>query len=186
MTRILLIALLSCAPSILQAKVIEVKSRTQLNEEIKDANAIIKFYAQWCGPCKTLKPIFNDVSNQDEFSSIKFLAVDIDPHSDIADIYGVSGIPTMVVIKNGKESERLGSTSLEGLKVSLRRAFDLTAPVPQELKKKIEAPKEEEKPAVAPVAQEQKGIMHTIKKGLETIRNGIVDGFTWLKRKVIG
>lgn len=171
-----------------ESKVIEITGRSHLNDEIKASNAIIKFSAEWCGPCKKMKPIFHDISNQEEFKTIKFLAVDVDPHSDIADMYGVSGIPTLVLVKNGKEIERMGSSSLEGLKIALRRAFDLTAAVKEtNVKKKIEETKEstQEPVPVAP-AQEQKGIFNSIKRGFAAIKNAVSDGFNWIKRKLVG
>lgn len=173
------------------AKVIDIKSTSHLQEELKGANAVIKFSAEWCGPCKKLKPIYHDIANQEEFKSIKFLAVDVDPHGDIADRYGISGIPILVFVKNGKEIERQGSTSLEGLKITLRRAFDLTATVPapkknveeEKLEKKVVEQKEQ-KTTEQPI--EKTGIMHSIKKSFKTVKDAIVDGFNWIKNKITG
>lgn len=74
----------------------------EFNELIKDY-AVVDFYATWCGPCKMFGPIFEEVSNENNFNFIK---IDVDKHPDIAREYGVMSIPTIVLIKNGKEEKR--------------------------------------------------------------------------------
>ena len=61
--------------------------------------AIVDFYADWCGPCKTMKPIFEQLAH--DHPDIVFLKVDVDQSGDLASKFNVSGIPSFVIIKNG-------------------------------------------------------------------------------------
>ena len=60
---------------------------------------LVDFYADWCGPCKMLGPILDDVSEKLTF--VKFLKVDVDKNRKLASQYGVQSIPTVILFKNG-------------------------------------------------------------------------------------
>ena len=80
------------------------------NEMIKD-RVLVDSYANWCGPCKLLAPVLENVSND-----IKVIKIDIDKYRDIARGYGVMSIPTLVFFKNGKtERVSVGLISSEEL-----------------------------------------------------------------------
>lgn len=82
------------------------------NELIED-KTIVDFYATWCGPCKMLGPVFEEVSNN---SDIKFVKVDIDDHEDLCREYKVMSVPTLILFENGKEVKRnIGFMSKEQL-----------------------------------------------------------------------
>lgn len=66
---------------------------------------ILKFEADWCGPCQQMKPIFNSVSS--EFKGVAFQTVDVDRQTDLADTYKVQSIPTVIAVKDGKVVGRL-------------------------------------------------------------------------------
>jgi thioredoxin 1 len=84
-------------------------------ETISDANitsvlkqndiAVIDFWAEWCGPCRTLGPIVDKVAEQN--SDVLIGKVNVDDNSGLAQEYGVRGIPTLVFLKNGKVSQKL-------------------------------------------------------------------------------
>lgn len=65
--------------------------------------AVVDFYATWCGPCKMFGPVFEEVSTM---SDINFIKLDVDNYSDIAREYGVMTIPTVILFKDGKEVKR--------------------------------------------------------------------------------
>tara|TARA_Y100001937_G_scaffold118669_1_gene173346 strand:+ start:7446 stop:7709 length:264 start_codon:yes stop_codon:yes gene_type:complete len=63
-----------------------------------------KFYAEWCGPCKVLTPVIENV--QTKFQGVSFESVDIDSQFEIAQKYYVRSVPTVIVEKNGEEVQR--------------------------------------------------------------------------------
>ena len=67
---------------------------------------LVDFYATWCGPCKMLAPILEDV-NKEVSDNVLITKLDIDNALDVAKEYGVMSVPTMIIFKNGKEIERL-------------------------------------------------------------------------------
>ena len=71
----------------------------EFNNEVKDGVVIVDFFADWCGPCKMLAPIFEEVGNEME-GKAKFIKVNVDEARDIADKFRISTIPTMIVLKN--------------------------------------------------------------------------------------
>lgn len=77
-------------------------SNENFEEEVlkSDKKVLIDFYADWCGPCKMLSPIVEAVASEN--SSIKVVKVDIDVNPALAVKYGVSSIPTLIVIENGE------------------------------------------------------------------------------------
>lgn len=61
---------------------------------------IIKFSASWCNPCKTYAPIFEETVP--EFDDVEAHSVDIDEESDLTRMYGIRGVPTTLLIKDGQ------------------------------------------------------------------------------------
>jgi thioredoxin 1 len=62
----------------------------------------VDFYADWCGPCKMLSPILKQV--KDELGEgVIIIKIDVDKNQKIANKYGIRGVPTMLLFKNGKQ-----------------------------------------------------------------------------------
>ena len=81
-------------------------NKSNFDKELKDNKIIaVDFFAEWCGPCKAMSPIFEEISK--EIKDIIFAKLDVDENSDIASKLGVMSIPTFIVFKNGKEAERI-------------------------------------------------------------------------------
>ena len=60
---------------------------------------VVDFWASWCGPCKKLAPIYEEVS--EEIEDVNFGKVNMEEHSDLATKYQVSALPTLLIIKDG-------------------------------------------------------------------------------------
>lgn len=69
------------------------------NEEIKEGLVLVDFYAVWCGPCKMMHPVLEQISQED--TNIKIIKVNVDNHEDIAREYGIMSIPTLILFQNG-------------------------------------------------------------------------------------
>lgn len=66
---------------------------------------IIDFYADWCGPCRMLGPVIDEIAN--EKKDINVGKVNVDSEKELTNKFGIRSIPTMIVFKNGKEIKRL-------------------------------------------------------------------------------
>lgn len=71
-----------------------------LIEQNKDKIIIADFWAEWCGPCKMLGPVLQEIDNEND--NIQIIKVNVDEQQDIAVKFGVQSIPTMVVYKDGQ------------------------------------------------------------------------------------
>ena len=92
---------------------------SNFKQEISKGKVIVDYWASWCGPCRMLAPVFEELSN--EIKDIKFIKLDVDDNSDVAESYGVMGIPTLILFKDGKEIKRIvGFKSKEDLKKELK------------------------------------------------------------------
>lgn len=72
------------------------------NQIINSGQAVaIDFWATWCGPCRVISPIFEQLSDHSEFSSVKFYKVDVDEQPDISQEVGIRAMPTFLFFKDG-------------------------------------------------------------------------------------
>ena len=65
---------------------------------------LIDFNADWCGPCRMLGPILEEIAKEKD--NIKFVSINIDDEDELAEEYQISSIPCLVLIKDGKEEKR--------------------------------------------------------------------------------
>ena len=91
--------------SVTENKVIKVTEETFEKEVLKsDRKVLIDFYADWCGPCKILSPIVEEIAKENP--DLKVVKIDVDANENLAYKYQTYSIPTLVVIENGKEVRR--------------------------------------------------------------------------------
>ena len=81
-------------------------SKDKFEKEVlgSDLPVLIDFNANWCGPCRMLRPILDEISTEN--NNIKIVSINIDNEEDLAREYGVMSIPCLVLIKNGREIRR--------------------------------------------------------------------------------
>ena len=70
-----------------------------------------KFYAEWCGPCKMLTPIMEQV--KEKFSDVSFENINIDDQFEVAQKYYVRSVPTVIIEKDGQEVQRFAGLQSE-------------------------------------------------------------------------
>lgn len=103
------------------AQVISSEEFNNLVEHIEGI-AVVDFFATWCGPCKMLAPVLEQV--QDEMKSVKIVKIDIDQNPDAAAEYGVKNIPTIKIFKDGKElTTNVGFMPKESLKDMIKKTL---------------------------------------------------------------
>lgn len=78
-----------------------IKSADEFTKTINEGRYLVDFYATWCGPCKMIAPILEELS-----SSIDILKVDTDEVPELAEKYSIMSIPTLIYIKDGKETSK--------------------------------------------------------------------------------
>ena len=71
----------------------------EFREVIKEGKVVVDLFATWCGPCKMLSPILDEIS--EEITTTKFFKIDVDDNEDVAREYNVMSIPTVLVFENG-------------------------------------------------------------------------------------
>jgi len=91
-------------------------SSDKFSEFISDKKSklvIIDFFADWCGPCVMMAPVFERLASRNP--SVKFGKVNVDDNGDLANEYEVSSIPCLVFFKDGKEVDRIVGSLAEDL-----------------------------------------------------------------------
>lgn len=82
------------------SNITEIFSKSQFDETILNSNKliIVDFWAEWCGPCRLLKPLLHKIAW--EHSEIQLLTVDVDQNQELATEYDINSIPAVFLFKN--------------------------------------------------------------------------------------
>lgn len=93
------------------------------NNEINSGVVLVDFYAVWCGPCKMMHPVLEQI--KDMHSDLKIVKIDVDQHEELARQYGVMSIPTLLLFKDGNVVEKnVGFIPLENIKIWIDRYLE--------------------------------------------------------------
>lgn len=87
-------------------------TESNFNELVMNGKVLVDFFATWCGPCKMLTPILEEIAN--DRSESKIIKVDVDECQSLAKQFGVMSIPTLILFDNGKiVDKKIGLMSKE-------------------------------------------------------------------------
>ena len=77
----------------------------EFDNTLESGVVVVDFFATWCGPCKMLSPVIDELSG--ELENVNFVKVDIDQSMDLAQKFKIVSVPTLKVFKNGEEVDTL-------------------------------------------------------------------------------
>lgn len=96
------------------SKVVHVVVQNFENEVLRsNVPVFVDFWAEWCGPCRIIGPIVDELSNEFD-GKVKFVKVNVDENAEIADIYEIQAIPTLIIFKNGQPVQRMVGAAPKG------------------------------------------------------------------------
>ena len=85
--------------------VVEINSENFIDTINSGNVTVVDFFANWCGPCRKMAPLLEEVES--ELTNVKFAKINTDENLEMAKKYQVSGLPTLMVFKNGEAVERI-------------------------------------------------------------------------------
>jgi thioredoxin 1 len=93
------------------------------SNETESGLVLVDFWAPWCGPCKMIAPVLEDLDSEIG-DKVKIVKLDVDENQETAAKYGVMSIPTLIVLKDGKEVDKvIGFQPKEALAERLEKQF---------------------------------------------------------------
>ena len=84
-----------------------IQNAQEFDDAIKEGVVLVDFFATWCGPCKMLSPLLEEIAEENK--DLLVLKIDVDEVSELAARFGIQAIPTLMLFKNGQRIEtRMG------------------------------------------------------------------------------
>ncbi len=85
---------------------LNIKSKEEFYELSKNGALVVDFYADWCGPCRMLSPVMEELASQYE-GKATFAKLNVDNVDEIPSLFNIRSIPCVIFIKDGKEVNRI-------------------------------------------------------------------------------
>ena len=82
--------------------IVHVNSLEEFNKKIAKGRVLVDFFATWCGPCKMLAPILEEIDERNEAGDLLIVKVDVDEVGVVAAKYGIQSIPTLILFEDGQ------------------------------------------------------------------------------------
>jgi thioredoxin 1 len=102
-------------------------TKEDFQKEVLDNKGLVfvDFYAEWCGPCRMVGPIIDELSEDKEYKDkVKFVKVNIDSHQELATNYNIFSVPTFIIFKNGKPVHQFsGAMGKEGFVNEIKKVI---------------------------------------------------------------
>ncbi len=99
-----------------------IENTVEFENFIKDGQVVVDFYANWCGPCKMLSPVLEELDQ--EIENLKIAKVNVDDFGDLAEKYTIFSIPTLILIKDGQEvAKQIGFLPKDSLVHLIKKTF---------------------------------------------------------------
>ena len=106
-----------------ETPVMELTSENFNREMANNDLLLVDFWAEWCGPCKSMHPIFTRMAKK--YKRVRFARVNVDNAQDIARKYGVQSIPTFIMFKNGEIANTMvGAVGEPGIHMICKKFID--------------------------------------------------------------
>ena len=106
-----------------ETPVMELTSENFNREMANNDLLLVDFWAEWCGPCKSMHPIFTRMAKK--YKRVRFARVNVDNAQDIASKYGVQSIPTFIMFKNGEIANTMvGAVGEPGIHMICKKFTD--------------------------------------------------------------
>lgn len=102
------------------SNVFDTSNKNDAIEYLSDKPCLIKFYADWWGPCKVLSPVLDELAN-DYTNVVDFYKVNIDDNLEMASMFGVRGVPTLIILSKDSRPALIPSVAN---KIAIKEAID--------------------------------------------------------------
>jgi thioredoxin 1 len=108
----------------------------QFKDEVKNFKGVVMvdFFAEWCGPCKMLSPLLEELDSANTDSSVKYLKIDVDANQELAASFGIMSIPTVLLFRDGElAGQKVGVAGKDAYLQAIAEAKNFDPAAPQEI-----------------------------------------------------